>query len=195
MSGKNGIKFLVVGGLGLLLGVVIGRQVGVTVGQGQPVQPGEEPAQTTVLTLYGGNVEATGIQARLMVTLPTDLEPALEQLATLVSRLEFCGLPIELVAIEGDTATLNLAEHPWQQDSAAPTDLPGCAGASWRSGYFQGSAGGLITAKTLAHTLLQPDASGEWIDSVTFEYEGQPISADDWDHLPLSGVITRDSLP
>ncbi|NJN19926.1 MAG: hypothetical protein HC812_00330 [Leptolyngbya sp. RL_3_1] len=198
MSGKNWITLFAVGGLGLLLGAVIGRQIGVTVQPEQPSQPAEEPAQVANgLTLYGGNADATDIETRLMVTLPNDLAPAaaLEQLATVMSRLEFCGLPIELVEIDGDTATINLAEHPWQQDTATPETLPGCAGASWRSWYFQGSAGGLITSKTLTHTLLQPDASGEWIDSITFQYEGQPIAADDWDHLTLSGVISRDRLP
>jgi hypothetical protein len=202
MFGENWIKLLAIGSLGFLMGALVGRQADIKVEHEQPIQIDEPVQATNALTLYRGNAEATDIETRMAISLPTAQNQTdqqhtaeLEQLSKLMSQLEFCGLPIELVAIEEDTATLNLAEHPWQQDSTTPTELPGCAGASWRSGYFQGSAGGLITTKILTHTLLQPDASGEWIDSITFQYEGQPIAADDWDHLTLSGVISRDRLP
>lgn len=192
---KSWATLLTGGGLGLLLGALIGQ--GVRVGrEGQPVQTAEPVQVATVLTLYGGNADATDIEMRLTIALPPDLSPdaALAELATVISRLEFCGLPIALVEIEEKTATINLTEHPWNEASSTET-LPGCSGVSWRSTYFQGSAGGLITSKTLAHTLLQPESPGEWVEGVTFQYEGQPIAPHDWDHLELSGVITRESLP
>jgi hypothetical protein len=47
----------------------------------------------------------------------------LEKLTTLVSRYDFCALPIEVVALEDDGATINLAEHDWNQDPENPVDL------------------------------------------------------------------------
>ncbi len=198
MSSKTWVKLLAIGGLGLLCGALIGRQGGLMGDRaGQPVQTPEPAQVASALTLYGGNADATDIETRLTIALPTDLSPdaALAQLVTVISRLEFCGLPIELVNIEEKTATINLAEHPWHVDLDPAVPLPGCAGASWQSTYFQGSTGGLITSKTLTHTLLQPDLAGPWVEGITFQYEGAPMDTDDWDHLDLSGVITRENLP
>lgn len=181
-------QLLVATAVSLLLGVVIGRQL-------QPAQPPTEISKE--LTIYGGNAAATDIEPKLAITLPDDqtLTAELEQLTSLISRLEFCHLPIELVEVENNTATINLAEHEWNQDLDNPVTFPGCSGASWRSTYFQGSAGGAITSNTLLHTLLQPNSQGEWIERITFQYEGIPIEADQWDHIFLSGTITQDSLP
>jgi hypothetical protein len=184
MVGKRGIQLLAVGAIGLLLGVAIGSQLG--------------PGQTTVgLTLYAGNADATDIEPQFTVTLPPDLTQAeaLELLTTLISRYNFCHLPIAVVGIENEIATINLAEHPWNQETTAPPTLPGCSGATWRTLYFQGSAGGSITSKTLAHTLLQPDFTADWIEGVTFQYEGEPIEEGDWDHISLFGIITQENLP
>lgn len=184
MAKKLWLQLLTVGIIGLLLGIVLGRQL-------QPAQP------TEGLDIYVGNADATDIESPFSITLPPDASQAaeLEQLTTLISRFNFCQLPIEVVGIENDIATINLAEHPWNQDPNNPATFPGCSGMSWRSNYFQGSAGGMITSKTLAYTLLQPELQGDWIDGVAFQYQGEAIEEEDWQHISLAGVITRDNLP
>jgi hypothetical protein len=103
MFGKNWIKLLAIGGLGFLLGALVGRQVGIKVGHGQPIQIDEPVQATNALTLYRGNAEATDIETRLTISLPTDLsrDAALAELAMVISQLEFCGLPIKVAGIEG----------------------------------------------------------------------------------------------
>jgi hypothetical protein len=45
----------------------------------------------------------------------------------------------------------------------------------------------------LAHTFLQQDHEGDWIDGVRFLYEGKPMPI--FDHIPmLYDEILRDSL-
>ncbi len=184
MANKRWIQSLSFGIVGLLIGIVIGRQL-------QPM-PGADS-----LNLYEGNADATDIESPLAVIFPEDLtqDAELERLTTVISRYNFCHLPVELVGIADSVATINLSEHSWNQDSANPATFSGCSGTSWRSQYFQGSAGGLITSKVLAHTFIQPDFEGDWIEGVTFQYEGEPIEEGDWDHLVLFGVITEDNLP
>jgi hypothetical protein len=69
----------------------------------QPIQIDEPVQATNALTLYRGNAEATDIETRLEIALPTDLsrDAALAELAMVISQLEFCGLPIEVAGIEG----------------------------------------------------------------------------------------------
>lgn len=187
MAKKLWLQSLSFGIAGLLIGILIGRQF-----SSVPVQ--EESAG---LKLYEGNAAATDIESPFAISLPEDLtrEAQLTTLTNLVSRYDFCHLPIKVVDIKDNIATINLVEQPWNQEAATPTALPGCAGASWRTQYFQGSAGGLMTSKVLAHTLVQPDFEGDWIEGVQFQYQGTLINADEWDHLLLSGVITEDNLP
>jgi len=114
------------------------------------------------------------------------LAAKVQSLANQLSRLRFGGLPIEVKSIEprdGRTvAIINLREA----DSTSRY--------SWRTGYFQGSTGGLVTSAVLIETFLQRDYAGEWFDGVQFLYEGGPIL--DFDHVPaLSYVAWRDSLP
>jgi hypothetical protein len=183
MASKMQFRLLAFGILGLLTGVAIGYAL-------RPIPPSPE------LTLYGGNSDATDIEPQFGVSFAAELDQQqqLEKLTTLVSRYHFCTLPIEVVALEDEVATINLAEHDWNQDPENPVTFPGCFGRSWRTNYFQGSAGGMITSKILAYTLLQPEFQGEWIEGVTFQYQGEPIEAGDWDHISLFGVITRDDL-
>ncbi|MGP1387888.1 MAG: hypothetical protein ACTS2F_30405 [Thainema sp.] len=184
MARKLWLPLLVVGIVGLLLGTVLGRQF-------QPIQPADG------LDIYVGNADATDTETPFSITLPPDASQAaeLEQLTTLISRFNFCHLPIEVVNVENNIATINLVEHSWNQDPNNPATFPGCSGTSWRSNYFQGSAGGMITSKTLVYTLLQPDLQEDWIEGVTFQYQGEPIEEGDWEHISLFGVITRESLP
>ena len=190
MAEKLWLKLLGIGFIGLLIGLFVGVLIG------RQLQPA--PVATTEgLTLYAGNEDATDIEPQFAVILADDLSQTaeLEQLTTLISRFDFCHLPIEVVGIEANIATINLVEHSWNQDPNNPATFPGCSGTSWRSTYFQGSAGGMITSKILAHTLIQPEIEEEWIEGVTFQYEGDAIEEGDWDHISLFGVITEDNLP
>lgn len=184
MASKMQFKLLVVGIVGLLAGIAIGYAL-------RPIPTSPE------LTVYEGNADATDIEPQFKVNFPSDLnqQQQLEKLTTLVSRYNFCTLPIEVVALEDDVATINLVEHDWNPGPDNPATFPGCSGSSWYTNYFQGSAGGMITSKTLAHTLLQPEFQGDWIEGVTFQYQGDPIEEGDWDHISLFGVITHDDLP
>ncbi len=184
MASKMQFRLLTFGIVGLLAGVAISYAL-------RPIRPSPE------LTLYEGNADATDIEPQFGVTFAAELnqQQQLEKLTTLVSRYNFCALPVEVIALEDDVATINLAEHDWNQDPEHPVTFPGCSGSSWRTNYFQGSAGGMITSKTLVYTLLQPEFRGKWIEGVTFQYQGEPIEEGDWDHISLFGVITRDDLP
>jgi hypothetical protein len=184
MASKMQLRLLAFGIVGLLAGIVIGYAL-------------RPSPQLLEQTLYQGNADATDIEPQFGVIFPAELnqQQHLEKLTTLVSRYNFCALPIEVVALEDDVATINLAEHDWNQDPENPVTFPGCSSRSWRTNYFQGSAGGMITSKTLAYTLLQPEFQGEWIEGVTFQYQGEPLEEGDWDHISLFGVITQDDLP
>ena len=60
---------------------------------------------------------------------------------------------------------------------------------SWRTGYFQGSTGGVVTSVSLQETMLQRDYDGDWVDGVKFLYEGEPI---EFEHVSgLSGAQYR----
>ncbi len=146
--------------------------------------------------LYAENPDASNVEVWFDISFPAQAEPQkiLGQLSELLSRLNFCRLPIEVLKFENGTATINLSEHPWYQPNEPLATNLGCANASWRSLYFQGSAGGSITTKTLVKTFLQPQQSAPWIEQVQFFYEGKPILAGDWDHIQLDGVITHQTL-
>jgi hypothetical protein len=116
-------------------------------------------------------------------------------LTLLVSRYKFCELPINIVSLKDQIATINLSEHPWVEGQTTPPSFPGCSGKSWRYAYFQGSAGGYSTTVTLARTFLQPQYKARWLKGVQFSYQGQLIKEGDWDHLDLDGVITRENSP
>jgi hypothetical protein len=189
MINKMHVKPLLVGIVGLLVGGVIGYSL-------RPISPSPDLSRPK-LTIYDSNADASTIEPQFEVNLSFDLDQRqqLDKVATLVSRYNFCGLPIDVVGLEDNVATINLVEYEWNQSLDAPQPLPGCSGRTWRSSYFQGSTGGMMTSKTLAYTLLQPDVQGAWIDGVQFQYQGDPIEEGDWDHISLFGVVTRDRLP
>ena len=146
----------------------------------------EEPTSKiprNFLAVYGMDSQVMNEEINFYLTLPEGL-PLLDQLKFLASKLsqhKFSGLPIEILKIEEreeeTIAIINLKE-------ITPDSL-----TSWKTGYFQGSAGGVATSTTLTRTFLQEAHPGEWIDGVEFYYEGQPIG--DLDHLDLKGVKYR----
>jgi hypothetical protein len=149
------------------------------------------------VAIYGTDAQQTAAQVDLYVGFPNnpDQRQSLDQLANTLSHLKFCELPIEVTELKEGIATINLSEHAWNQNPQTPSTFPGCSGKSWRSQYFQGSAGGYDTTVALTRTFLQPDVQRPWIQGVRFSYQGQPIQSGQWDHIFLDGVITRENLP
>lgn len=107
-----------------------------------------------------------------------DILTAMNNLATILSDQAFNGLEIDIVNLENvddkKIVTINL------QDGDK---------GSWYN-YFQGSAGGLVTVRSLEETFLQRAYPGEWIDGVQFQYNGEPMP--EFDHtVGLESVIYR----
>jgi hypothetical protein len=112
------------------------------------------------------------------------LAQKLRVLAESVSRHQFQGLPIRLLALESvdarQVAVIDLGESENVTDPRK----------SWKAGYFQGSTGGRITTVTLRDTFLQRSYPGRWVDGVVFYYQERPMG--EWDHVSLSGVLFRE---
>lgn len=107
-----------------------------------------------------------------------DIMSSIEKLATVLSDKIFNGLEILIVQKEDingkEIVTINL------QDSDK---------GEWYN-YFQGSTGGMVTTKTLEETFLQRDYTGEWIDGIQFQYNGDPMP--EFDHtIGLDTIIYR----
>lgn len=141
-------------------------------------------AKNITLTAYTANVDTYAIEKLSDITVKEDLplQEKLTALANEISTKVFKGLPINVVKIEtingSKKAIINLEE-------AAGND----PNASWSRVYFQGSAGGTITSKTLIETFTQRSYTGEWVDSIEFQYNGDLIESQ---HVPnLNGTITR----
>lgn len=148
-----------------------------------PVAPVAPVAKDITLTAYTANVDTYAIEKLSDITVKEDLplQEKLTALANEISTKVFKGLPINIVKIETSNgskkAIINLEE--------GGTD----PNASWSRVYFQGSAGGTITSKTLIETFTQKSYTGEWIDSIEFQYNGSAIEAQ---HVPnLNGTIKR----
>jgi len=140
------------------------------------------------MCIYGCDVEWMVEKADSYIRVPEHmpLKETVAVLADRLSRTQFRALPIEVLTIT-ERGGKRIARINLRED-ADPTH----GGASWRGGYFQGSAGGQATTMILKKTFLQPTYAGEWIDGVEFYYEGRPIRGEDWDHITLDGVFLRD---
>jgi hypothetical protein len=135
------------------------------------------------LPLYGYDAYSFEEQYVCFIGIPKSLplNEKLEMLALKVSQLCFRSSPIEILSITEQNglriARINLKEKE--------------NGHDWGWGYFQGSTGASITAKTLLSSFLQKEFTGEWIDGVEFTYEMKPISSTVWDHISLEGTYFR----
>lgn len=102
------------------------------------------------------------------------VDERLRVIAQKLSEKEFNSLPIELVEIKNidgkKVAIFNLKEN---EENLSETDWSKYKNPSWANNFFQGSAGGSWTCYTLQTTMLQPDYDGEWIDGVSFLYNGE----------------------
>ncbi len=144
----------------------------------------EEPAQgESMFIIYSGDIDTyeKEIFSKVPIADSIELQGKLEILAENLSKMLFDGLGIEVAKVEDENgqliATVNLTENNNPDES------------SWKSGYFQGSAGGAITGITLEETFLQREYGGEWIDGVIFIYEDQAL---EFDHMGgLGQTISR----
>lgn len=137
----------------------------------------------SLFNIYGANVDTyeSEIMSQLVMKDDLPLEEKLQIVADGLSETKFDGLGIEVSKIEDKDgrkiATINLSEQTNEK------------GASWDTGYFQGSTGGTITATSLNNTFLQKEYNGEWIDGVRFLYNNEQIG---FDHVEgLSEVSYR----
>ena len=156
--------------------------------------------------VYGPTEMADATEACFYVRVEADadVQTALDELATALSRFMFDGLVLS-VRIEEEfddqIAVVSLEEEDAWRDAYAQfeealvagedPEIPSVPGIpSWRQDYFQGSTGGQLTSMTLRRTFMQEAVDEPWVDAVRFEYEGLPIG-DEWDHLALSDTYER----
>lgn len=136
-----------------------------------------------IFKIYSADVNTYEKEVINQLILKEDL-PLKEKLDTIAENLskeKFDGLGIEIMEIEElngkKIALINLFEKENDKN------------ASWKTGYFQGSTGGIITANSLQETFLQKDYTGEWIDGVRFLYNKNTI---EFDHVVgLSDIFYR----
>ena len=168
---KNNFLFgvLLVGLLAILAGIVYRMD-----------RPAEKQASkdSEFFAVYGIDRDINHEEINFYIKVPDSLSllGKLEFVADRLSRFSFDSLPINVVGVEvregKKVAIVDLCER--ENSSIYNT---------WRTGYFQGSAGGWRTSITLDKTFLQSDYKGEWIDWVEFLYEGKKISNNEWEHI------------
>lgn len=138
---------------------------------------------TLLFPIYGHdeNLMERTINFYLPIASHFSLHEKIRHLCQEISRFRYQHLPIRLETIETredkKIAIIHLNEGK-------------NTGASWKTGYFQGSANN--TTYTLRESILQRGYTGEWIDGVEFYYEGKPIQDGVWDHIFLHGTHDRD---
>jgi len=117
-----------------------------------------------------------------------DLIKEIAELMDSVSKNNFHNLKIEVLGINTTESNfkvlkINLKENPGFV-------IPDSLGKyhSWYD-YFQGTDGGQETTIILTESTLQKQFKGSWVDAVEFYYQGEKMG--DWDHINLSGLITR----
>jgi len=141
-------------------------------------------AKEITLTAYTANINTYAIEklSDIKVKETSTLQEKLTALANEVSIKAFKGLPITIVKIETSNGSKKAIINLEEKEGTDPN-------ASWSRVFFQGSAGGTITSKTLIETFTQKSYTGEWIDSIEFQYNGGSIESQ---HAPnLNGTIKR----
>lgn len=129
------------------------------------------------------------IERLISVPQNDSLDKKISTLLDSVSKYNFNSLEIEVLSInksaEGKKFLLvNLKENPGFM-------IPDSLG-NYRNWYdfFQGSMRGEQTTIILTESVLQREFAGDWIDEVEFYYQNGKMG--EWDHVFLSGKITRD---
>lgn len=134
------------------------------------------------LTTYTANSNTYAVEklSDIKVKETSTLQEKLKALADELSTKAFKGLPITVVGIETSNgskkAIINLEEAGTNPN------------IKWNTGFFQGSAGGAITSKSLIETFTQKSYSGEWINFIEFHYNGNKI---EFEHVPNLGEIVK----
>lgn len=137
-----------------------------------------------VFPVHTANIDTYEKEISLYMTIPKDasIKDQLDVLAQKLSNYNFRKLPINVLRIEEvdnkKIAVVNLEETKKEDNLEvySPT---------WNTGYFQGSAGGLITTVTLVDTFLQRDHEGDWIDGVRFLYNNKETKEFEYEHVGL----------
>lgn len=128
-----------------------------------------------------------------LISIPKNesIEKKISTLLDSVSNNNFHNLKIEVIRLnettEGKKSLLvNLQENP---GFIMPDSL-----GNFRNWYdfFQGSMRGEQTTIILIESLLQREYAGDWIDEVEFYYQNEKMR--EWDHVFLSGKLTRNQL-
>ena len=155
----------------------------------QATTPDEKVVEVPVvkeitLTTYTANINTYAIEklSDIKVKETSTLQEKLTALANEISTKAFKGLPITVVKIDTSNGTKKAIINLEEKEGTDPN-------ASWSRVFFQGSTGGTITSKTLIETFRQKSYTGEWVDSIEFQYNGGSIEAQ---HAPnLNGTIKR----
>ncbi len=152
--------------------------------ENQALKAALEQYQTTheIFELYTADVDTYETVLYMQVSIEKNLTLE-EKLNTLMTKLSYYyfNAPIALMGIDLDG----------EEQIAVFNLLPESDGTydKWVTGFFQGSTGGAITAKTLVETALQKQYQGEWIVGVRFLYDGKNI---EYDHVyGLSDIHRR----
>lgn len=138
--------------------------------------------QYEIFSVHTINVNTDEREIKYYISLEKEksLKEKIEVIAQKLSEYSF-GLPIELVELkeieDKKIAIINLKESHYNQKLTNTLDF---IGSSWIGNYFQGSAGGSITAYELIETFLQRDYTGQWIDGVKFLYHNEEA---EFDHI------------
>jgi hypothetical protein len=134
--------------------------------------------------IYGMNEQATDIEVQdyVKVSKGTSIQDSLDSIADHLSTQYFSDNGIYVGEIidknNKKMVTIDLKEN---ENSTPET--------AWMTHYFQGSAQANATQSTLVESFLQRQYQGEWIDEVTFYYEGKPL--EELDHINLSQSFLR----
>ncbi|EYE89238.1 hypothetical protein Q428_03470 [Fervidicella metallireducens AeB] len=134
-----------------------------------------------IYKIYTANNDTYEKEIGLWVYIPKNISiiNKLDMLGKTLSDVYFNGLEIKIEKIENTDgrkiAVINLKESKINQGI---NDYSRHKGSSWAKDYFQGSAGGTVTATTLIETFLQRDYRGDWIDGIRFLYNGKELNFD-----------------
>lgn len=133
-----------------------------------------------VMEIYTANLDTYEQESFLKVAITKEgtVEERFKVLMRKVGKY-FFNIPIDDISFyqDGDKriAVVNLKESDENRHFSNPANF---VNANWAAMYFQGSTGGTVTTITLTETALQKTYEGEWIDGVTFLYEGENIVFD-----------------
>lgn len=132
-------------------------------------------------TLYARDVDTWELVEVEKITVDEDatVQEKLQALANGLSKSQFNQLEIAVEAIKKvdgkEIAVINLKDS-------------GEGDNTWITKYFQGSTGAEMTKTALEETFLQKDLKENWIDGISFLYNGKELAID---HITMGEIIYR----